>query len=76
MRYLKNLKKSENRKLFQSEYKEIIKFHKEDYLKMLSSINNVIINKHEYFVQNRIHIPSKGKYKLEDYIVKKIHFVL
>lgn len=66
----KEFKEIRKSKIFQPEYKEIIKFHKEDYLKMLSSINNVIINKHEYFVQNRIHIPSKGKYKLEDYIVK------
>jgi len=29
-----------------------------------------IIPSKEYFVQNRIHIPSKGKYKMEDIKVK------
>ena len=65
-----NIEEAKNRKLIKPEFKEIIKFHKDDYMKMLSSINTDIINSHEYFLQNRIHIPSKGKYKLEDIIVK------
>ena len=52
------------------EFKEIIRFNKEEYIKLLESINSVRINKNDFFVQNRIHIPSKGKYKLEDIIIK------
>ena len=66
----KALEETKKVKIYQPEFKEIIKFHKDDYLKMLSSINSDIFKTREYFVQNRIHIPSKGKYKLEDFIVK------
>ena len=57
-------------KTSQPEFKEIVKFNKEDYIKLLNSINSEIINVHDYFVQNRLHIASKGKYKLEDFSVK------
>ena len=66
----KNFEEIKRMKITQPEFKEIVKFDKEDYFKLLNSINTDIINSREYFVQNRLHIPSKGKYKLEDYIIK------
>ena len=57
-------------KISQPEFKEIVKFNQEDYIKILNSINSEIINVHDYFVQKILHIASKGKYKLEDFIVK------
>lgn len=66
----KNIEEIKRMKITQPECKEIVKFDKEDYFKLLNSINTYIINSREYFVKNRLHIPSKGKYKLEDYIVK------
>ena len=66
----KNIEEIKRMKITQPEFKEIVKFDKEDYFKLLNSINTDIINSREYFVQNRLHIPSKGKYKLEDYIIK------
>ena len=52
------------------EYKDNIKFIKDDYIKLLNSIQIDKINSHEYFVQNRRHIDSKGKYKIEDFVIK------
>ena len=57
-------------KLTQPEFKQIVEFKKEDFLQLLKSINNEIITVKDYFVQNRIHIPSKGKYKLEEIKIK------
>lgn len=65
-----NIELPKKLKISQPEFKEIVKFNKEDYIKILNSINSEIINAHDYFVQNRLHIASKGKYKLEDFIVK------
>ena len=31
-----------------------------------------MINREDYFVQNKVHIPSKGKYKIEDFVVKNL----
>ena len=61
---------TEKYKLQQPDFKDIIKFNKEDYIKLLESINSVRIITNEFFVQNGIHKPSKGKYKLEDIIIK------
>ena len=66
----KSLEEIKKVKIYQPEFKEIVKFHKEDYLKAPSSINSDIFKTRKYFVQNRIYIPSRGKYKLEDFIVK------
>ena len=71
-----NIEKIKKNNIIQPEYKEIIKFHKDDYLKMINSINTDIINSREYFIQNRYHIPSKGRYKLEDYVIKNPFFSL
>ena len=65
-----NIELPKKLKISHPEFKEIVKFNKEDYIKILNSINSEIINVHDYFVQNRLHIASKGKYKLEDFIVK------
>ena len=57
-------------KVIQPEFKEIVKFSKSNFINLLKSINEEIIKEKNFFVQNRIHIPSKGKYKLEDIKVK------
>ena len=31
-----------------------------------------MINSEDYFVQNKVHIPSKEKYKIEDFVVKNL----
>ena len=61
---------SKNTKILHPEFKEVIKFNKDDFKKILNSINNERINVYDYFVQNRRHIDSKGKYKIEDIPVK------
>ena len=61
---------NEKYKIQQPEFKDIIKFNKDEYSKLLESINSVRINTNDFFVQNRTHKPSKGKYKLEDIIIK------
>ena len=61
---------SKNTKILHPEFKEVIKFYKDDFKKILNSINNERINVYDYFVQNRRHIDSKGKYKIEDISVK------
>ena len=69
----KNYKSIESSKKLKSllpEFKEIVEFKKSDFMQLLDSINKEIIAVKDYFVQNRIHIPSKGKYKLEDIKVK------
>ena len=66
----KNIEILKKLKITQPEFKEIVTFSKDDYIKLFNSINSEIINNHEYFAQNRIHIPSKKKYKLEDLMVK------
>ena len=53
----KNIEEIKRMKITQPEFKEIVKFDKEDYFKLLNSINTDIINYREYFVQNRLHIP-------------------
>ena len=58
------------------EYKDNIKFIKDDYIKLLNSIQIDKINSHEYFVQNRRHIDSKGKYKIEDFVIKNPYMTL
>ena len=56
--------------LMQPDYKEIIQFDKDKFIKLLNSINNDNINDKDYFVQNMAHIPSKNKYKLENIKLK------
>ena len=46
------------------------KFKKTDFINLLNSINTQINKSNEYFIQNRIHIPSKGKYKLDEFVIK------
>ena len=72
----KNIETTKKIKISQPEFKEIIKFNKDEYTKLLNSINKEFITVNDYFVQNRIHIPSKGKYKLEDLMVKNPFAVL
>ena len=61
-----------NFKTSQPEFKDVIKFDKEEFMKILSSINAEITSKqsHIYFVQNNYHIPSKNKYIIEDFNIK------
>ena len=66
----KSVEPTKKIKLFSPEFKEVIEFKKSDFMQLLESINKEIIGVKDYFVQNRIHIPSKGKYKLEDIKVK------
>ena len=66
----KNIENPKKAKIMNPEFIEIVKFNKDDYIKILNSINNEKIYVHEYFVQNRRHIDSKGKYKIEDITVK------
>ena len=67
----KDIEKINKRNRFaQPLFKEIIQFRKVDFKKLIKSINSEIILSKEYFVQNRIHIPSKGKYQMEDIKVK------
>ena len=61
---------SQRIKMSQPEFKEVIEFKKSDFIHLLESINEEIITIKDYFVQNRIHVASKGKYKLEDIKVK------
>lgn len=56
-------------KISQPEFKDIMSFTK-DYQKILNSIADDMINSEDYFVQNKVHILSKGKYKIEDFVVK------
>ena len=56
-------------KISQPEFKDIMYFTK-DYQKILNSIADDMINSEDYFVQNKVHIPSKGKFKIEDFVVK------
>lgn len=56
-------------KISHPEFKDIMFFTK-DYQKILNSIADDMINSQDYFVQNKVHIPSKGKYKIEDFVVK------
>ena len=66
----KNIDSKTKFKISQPDFKEVVKFQKDEFLKLLNSINNEIINSNDYFVQNRIHISSKEKYKVEDFIIK------
>ena len=67
----KNLE-NEKFKTTHPEFKDVIKFDKEEFMKILSSINSEITSKqsHIYFVQNNYHIPSKNKYIIEDFNIK------
>ena len=56
-------------KISQPEFKDIMYFTK-DYQKILNSITDDMINSEDYFIQNKVHIPSKGKFKIEDFVVK------
>ena len=67
----KNIEKIGNRtRFYQPNFKDTIEFQKDMFQKLIKSINQEPISSEEYFVQNRIHIPSKGKYQMEDIKVK------
>lgn len=68
---IKNLEQRiKNKICYQPEFLEVVKFNKDDYIQLINSINMDIINTRNYFVQNKMHIPSTGKYKMEDLIIK------
>ena len=59
-------------KKIQPDFKDVIKFDREKFENLLSSINNEIMAKQSniYFVQNKNHIPSKIKRQIEDFPIK------
>ena len=63
---------NKNYKVVHPEFKDCVQFNKEEFMKILSSINAEITSKlsHIYFVQNKSHIPSKNKYINEDFNIK------
>ena len=62
----KNNNSAKKIKISQPEFKEVVEFEKSDFIRLIQSINEEIGNEKDYFIQNRIHIASKGKYILED----------